>query len=219
MKTPRRRARPNGAEPVLFTSGGTLDDSLAVIENEAEFNALMTWTGTTVDRVGFFVQSLNWCNGPTNAIGCAPIGGTRFVVALDAIDSVRSQVIAHERGHNAGLVHRETDTCALMSATASSAKGCLTQDEATAFYFTSNIVTSASCGCIDFNILDFESPWSLPPQGEPCEDGEVCTLDTECDAGLCEGGRAAGCGDGLPDTEGDCVPDPWRQTGLAADLA
>ncbi len=177
---------PSGG-PALITSGGTLDPGLVTIDSEAEFNELINWPGTTHDRVGFFVQSINWCDGPTNAIGCAPIGGTRFVVALDAVDSVRPMVIAHERGHNAGLEHRTDDNCALLHPNASASRGCLNQNEALSFYFLANVTTSSTCACINFDVFQFPNPWSLNPDGTVCDDEDVCTIGTTCSAGLCEG--------------------------------
>ena len=47
--------------------------------------------------------------------------------------------------------------------------------------------------------------WS-PSTGESCEDGNACTVDDACDAGLCMGGSAQDCGDGNLCTDDSCSP-------------
>jgi hypothetical protein len=43
--------------------------------------------------------------------------------------------------------------------------------------------------------------------GLPCDDDDACTTGEACDAGLCVGGTAVGCDDGIPCTLDTCDPD------------
>ncbi len=44
------------------------------------------------------------------------------------------------------------------------------------------------------------------PDGTPCEDSSLCTLDTHCREGVCGGGRPLQCPDGDPVTTDTCSP-------------
>jgi len=193
-----------GSPPVLFTSSGGLASSLAVIENEQELTDVLAWGATQGSRVGIFVQDIQWCGAPVNAIGCAPAPGNVFVVAIDAPHSLRAVVIAHERTHNAGQLHRTDDACALMQPFVGTANGCLNATEATAIYNQADINTGDTCECIDLVTMGPFATWSLNPAGTVCDDNSACTIGESCAVGLCVGGTAPDCSDGDICTDDIC---------------
>lgn len=217
------------APPVLFTSGGTLGPELAVIDNQAEFDALMDWNGNLSSEVAFIVQAINWCSGPTNAIGCAPLDGNRLVMALTALPNVRGMVVAHERGHNANLLHRTDDTCAVMFPSANRFHGCLNQDEAEAFWDKATVTTGLTCPCID-RVQSGPGPfgpvtWSMTANGTSCEAGSACLVSGSCAAGLCSGtaldcSDANACTGDFCDTISGCnnLPEPDGTACLDGDI-
>ena len=84
-----------------FTIGnGLVNDG--IINTEAEFDAVVAEPG----RVNV-VNQINWC-GPfvSNAIGCAPPGGSSFTVVRHPPTSLEGVLWVHEFGHNKGLEHR-----------------------------------------------------------------------------------------------------------------
>jgi len=100
-----------------------------------------------------------------------------LVITLDAEDlNLFGQVLAHERGHNAGLDHVSEPPCNLMSL--SGGGGCIDAAQCSAFMAKADAV-GGSCACLADQLLD-------PPQpnGISCSDGSG--------AGLCSGGM---CGD------------------------
>jgi hypothetical protein len=110
--------RPDAESLVVF---GTPDDGLDVIDSSEKFSALKGKRA--------IVQTISWCGSSNpSLIGCAETPGDELVVALDAGPQAMAQVIAHERGHNANLVHRGAN-CALMAPSLSYGGGCLTASE------------------------------------------------------------------------------------------
>jgi len=100
---------------------GTLGDGGDIIDSSSKWSALGNRKA--------FVSDISWCGFPRDVLGCASIGGERMAVALDFSFSFLPVVIAHERGHNAGLAHRSADSCKLMFPSASSDAGCLNVTE------------------------------------------------------------------------------------------
>lgn len=185
-----------GSPPQLYTTNGALPDDYAIVDSEQELLDILNWAAGQGDRVGLFVQDITWCGSVNpNVIGCAPTPGNVFVVSLTASASLRPMVIAHERGHNAGLSHRTDDSCALMSPSASSAKGCLNQTEAEAVWDQANVNTGTQCECIDRQQMGPSGTWSANPAGTPCDDGDACTVGG-CNDGLCAASGPVDCGDG-----------------------
>ena len=109
--------RPDAESLVVF---GTPDDGLDVIDSAEKFAAL--------DGKRAIVQTISWCGSSNAFIGCAETPGDELVVALDAGPQAMALLIAHERGHNANLVHR-AENCALMAPSISYGGGCLTTSE------------------------------------------------------------------------------------------
>ena len=200
-----------GPQPELFPTNGGLANNLAIIDTQQELIDVLVWGQSQGSRVGIFVQDIQWCGAVLpNAIGCAPIPGSVFVVSLTAQISLRPQVIAHERGHNAGFDHRQDDNCALMQPRAGASRGCLNQAEAKAFWDLANINTGETCDCIDLVQMGQNQTWSLNPQGIPCDNGDACTASF-CDVGFCEQGPQVNCDDSDPCTGETCDP----QTGCS----
>jgi hypothetical protein len=111
--------------------------------------------------------------------GCAdvpPLAGppaSFLVVALEAEDaSFFPSLIAHERGHNTGLVHVANNPCELMAA--SSGGGCLSTPECQA-YAADGDSAGNPCPCLDDVLTN-----------PPVADGEICT-DVVLGPGRCSG--------------------------------
>lgn len=150
---------------------------LLTLDNEAEFDDL-----NAVDATGqraFLVQSLTFCGGPGNPVGCADTppcgtaaGDLSLVVTMDAVDADRlAQTLAHERGHNMCLVHVGGNRCRLMQAVGGG--DCLDATEC-GHYRAGRSGTGGTCAC-------HAGPGgALEPEGSACVDGAV--------AGTCSGG-------------------------------
>ena len=81
---------------------GTATDGLDVIDNEAEFYAVVNHT---VGRVKV-VRLINYCGGPgSNILGCSWVGGNGMVLVRFGDVPTEAALWAHEYGHNAGLAH------------------------------------------------------------------------------------------------------------------
>ena len=159
-------------EEMSFTTFGVSGDELDIVESQADFSALRA-LGDGV----YIVQSLHWCGEVGSFLGCANRPGDFVVITLDAEDlHLFGQVLAHERGHNAGLIHVSEPPCNLMSP--ASGGGCIDTSQCNAFVAKADSV-GGSCACLADQLLD-------PPQpnGISCSD----VFGT----GLCSGGM---CGD------------------------
>ena len=138
---------------------------------------------------GFLVDSITYCGGPSpSSIGCAQTpacdGNANddpnlwLVVTMDASDSgLLGGVVAHERGHNACLVHVNVDECQIMRPAAGGA--CLSAGECANFQ-AGRTTTGGTCTC-----HDDASP--------PAADGATCSGVA---GGVCSG---AICGDPMSD--------------------
>jgi hypothetical protein len=134
--------RPDAEALVTFGAPG---DGLDVIDSLEKWNQ--------IQGLRAIVQTISWCsyNNPS-LIGCAttqPFGNT-LVVALDAGPEAFARLLAHERGHNTGLVHRSS-ACAVMAPSISSVSGCLTTSECTSYRtYLANGSTqgTGSCDCM-----------------------------------------------------------------------
>jgi hypothetical protein len=147
---------------------GTPGDGLDVIEDADEFDALQGRRA--------LVQTISWCGSYNpSLVGCAEQPGDTLVVGLDAGLWLLSRVIAHERGHNATLAHRD-ENCALMSPSVSYGDGCLNRTECYAFrQLLAGTTLSGTCDCMG------------PTIGDPADaDGTACTSDGV--AGTCHTG-------------------------------
>ena len=133
---------------------------------------------------GFLIDSINDCGGSV-AIGCADLpvcGGPPdddpnrvLVVTMDAQDSgVLGLVIAHERGHNACLMHVSDDPCQLMRSSVGG--GCVSTSECDAFT-DARQSSGGSCAC------HADSPaHTALDDGDACVDGAIAGV---CSGGLC----------------------------------
>jgi hypothetical protein len=145
---------------------GTSGDGMDIIDSESKWNQLGNRKA--------FVTDLVW---PSPAAGRAILGGERMAVALDTPVSRLPHVIAHERGHNAGLNHRDDDPCNLMHSSGDHA-GCLQVSECQALRALG--YNDGTCTCMGPSIGD-----------PPLSDETVCSAEGEtgyCKAGLCAEG-------------------------------
>jgi hypothetical protein len=152
------------AVTVTTFSGAGLD----WIENEDERDAILDGPDG-----GYLVEAVWYCGSFSTTIrGCAYTPGNNFIVSIESDASNRlPAVIAHERGHNAGLPHASGSACNLMDGTAGG--GCLSVSECQAF-ITKADSTGGSCACLADTVGD--------PQ---LADGSVCT--DSFGSGLCSG--------------------------------
>ncbi|MCA9509284.1 MAG: hypothetical protein KC560_01180, partial [Myxococcales bacterium] len=172
---------------VSVATFGTTGDGLDVIDSAADLSALAA-IGLPGSR-GFLVDSITYCGGPSpSSIGCAQTpacdGNANddpnlwLVVTMDASDSgLLGGVVAHERGHNACLVHVNVDECQIMRPAAGGA--CLSAGECANFQ-AGRTTTGGTCTC-----HDDASP--------PAADGATCSGVA---GGVCSG---AICGDPMSD--------------------
>jgi len=123
----------------------------------------------------FIVDALSLCGGQpaTDAIGCAETPGSIQVVTLGALGrDLLGATIAHERGHNASLVHVTPNDCDMMQAVAGGS--CLSVSDCTA-YRNASTLSMGSCPC-------FANSSSKLPDGDVCTDGGLTGV---CSGGLC----------------------------------
>lgn len=99
----------------------------------------------------FIVDTISLCGGGAGAVGCATTpscaSATALVsaIATGAFDlDILAQTIAHERGHNACLVHVGGSSCRLMQASAGGA--CLTTTECATLRSRASS-TGETCAC------------------------------------------------------------------------
>ena len=184
------------AVTVTTFSGAGLD----MIENVAELNAVLGGPDG-----GYLVEAVWYCNSFSTTIrGCANIPGDTFVVSIESDASNRlPAVIAHERGHNAGLLHVVASECRLMNGSAGG--GCLSIAECQSFINKADS-TGGSCACLADSLGD--------PQ---LADGSVCSDSFgsgRCSGAVCgeSGGPAdtrlllaAGAGSASGETTDDAV--------------
>jgi len=150
-------------DAVSVTTFGTPGDGLDVVSTAGEFNAVIA-----NGNGAYLIQTLQYCSGPGLVAGCAATPGDYLIVAFDADDSgFLAEVIAHERGHNAGLPHVAANNCQLMQSF--NGGGCLTTSECSSYIAKADTV-SGSCACLADTIGD-------PPvsAGTPCGGGDVCS--------------------------------------------
>ncbi|MFO0690223.1 MAG: hypothetical protein U0900_16105 [Myxococcota bacterium] len=173
------------ARSVSVTTFGSPGDGRDVLDSLAEQNFFAS-AGANGSNA-FLIDSMTYCGGVSPAaVGCAERpacdnnGGDNpnlwMVVTVDAFDDgVLASVVAHERGHNACLVHVTTDECQLMQATVfiPGLGTCLTASECT--NYRAGRTTSSSgqqCTC-----------QTLAGAIEPDQ-----TLCSSSPVGLCSGG-------------------------------
>lgn len=167
---------------VTLATFGSPGDGLDVVD--AGDTALIAALGGSGSR-GFLVDSIDDCGG-SPAIGCASLpacgGGPdddptyELIVTLDAEDSgVLGLVIAHERGHNACLVHTTANSCDLMRAEVSG--GCLSTAEC-ADYGDARQTSGDQCAC--------HADVSAGADPEPIDDAIPCA--DGAGSGVCSGG-------------------------------
>jgi hypothetical protein len=205
-----------GGGVTLSTFGAPMDGLDHI--GPGEFDVLATLGGS--GSRGFLVDSISDCGGGP-ALGCATLPACSaaappdddpdliLVVSLDAEAlGVTGLVIAHERGHNACLVHvaePAVESCALMRE--NGAGGCLDAAECAAFS-AARQSSGGVCACHDGTLQEVD--------GLACVDGAT--------AGWCSGGLCGGPGSdaslvliaaGGPEGWMGAVPnDPLRLSGL-----
>ena len=148
------------ARSVAVTTFGTPGDGRDVLDSLAEQNFFDSAGGAGSNA--FLIDSMSYCGGsaPT-AIGCAERpscnsnGGDDpalwMVVTVDAFDDgILAAVTAHERGHNACLVHVASAACQIMQASVFSPGlgACLTASECTNYQLARTTTSSGqACTC------------------------------------------------------------------------
>lgn len=166
---------------------GTPGDGLEVIDSLADQQWLAAF-GLPGSRA-FLVDTIDYCNGPGGAIGCASVGPCGnpnddpnlwlyvevFGFTAGEVSTTLPAVLAHERGHNSCLNHVAANDCQLMQATVVTPGmgGCLTASECTAIR---NGRTQTSSG--DFCACHADGGGAL-------DEGAVC----DASGGICSGGR------------------------------
>ncbi len=151
---------------------GTPGDGLDVLDAEDEFLQLLGRRA--------LVGSILWCGMPLpNIAGCGQTPGDTMVVALDTPPELLGLTLAHERGHNAGLNHRD-ESCALMASGIMDGNGCLNEAECSTYRQLDRPPWSGGeCGCHG------DLPGQpVEPDGTSCvEDGVagICHSDGFCD--------------------------------------
>jgi len=158
--------------------------SLLELDSELEFNDIKS-IGS--GERAFLVDSLNYCGGPSNAIGCAtrpacsvypdPGRSIIMVVTVEAWETHDrlGTTLAHERGHNACLEHITGSDCQLMQD--SSGGACLqaaAPDQCSALRYAYTGSSTGTCGChASLGIAE--------------ADASACTTESS-EVGLCSGG-------------------------------
>ena len=150
------------------------------IDFDAERDALLAAVGNPSGPSFFVVDHLDLCGSDVGAVGCADLSACAplranpvAVITLDAIlDGVFGQLLAHERGHHACLVHTTVDASRLMSA--GSGGGSLSASECNQ-YRAASTSTGGSCVC-------HADPGVGSPDLTSCNDGATAGI---CSGALC----------------------------------
>jgi hypothetical protein len=82
--------------------------ALTSIDSLGELNALFGIADGSLNVFMFFVDEINYCDGPgMNIIGCGEIGGNAIAVDSDYAETGTFSAVlnAHELGHALGLLH------------------------------------------------------------------------------------------------------------------
>ncbi len=171
---------------------GTPGDGRDVLDSLSDQNFFNNAGGAGSNA--FLIDSMTYCGGAApSAIGCAERPGCDgnggddpnlwMVVTVDALDDgILASVTAHERGHNACLVHVANDECQIMQGTVYTPGlgTCLTASECTSYRAARTTTASGElCPC-------------LTDAGGLSPDATVCSGATYglCSGGLC--GSASG---------------------------
>jgi hypothetical protein len=192
---------------------GTPGDGRDVLDSLSKQNFFNT--AGAAGSNAFLIDSMTYCGGASpSAIGCAERPGCDangnddpnlwMVVTVDAFDDgILASVTAHERGHNACLVHVANAECQIMQATVFTPGlgTCLAASECTNYRAARTTPASAElCTCHN-------------DTGGILTDATVCsgTTDGVCSGGLC-GSNTGSAGDRLiaaaaPDTAAGGPPD------------
>jgi hypothetical protein len=189
-------------DAVTVTTFGTPGDGLDVVTTVGEFNAVIA-----NGNHPYLIQTLAYCDGAGPAAGCAATPGDYLIVAFDSEDSgFLAEVIAHERGHNAGLIHVSANACQLMQAF--NAGGCLTVDECNSYIAKADTV-SGTCDCLANTVGD-------PPvaAGTSCGTGDICS-EGLCGDALSSAGAEMLVAGGPGASTGETADDWLLQSALA----
>lgn len=161
-------------EAATVSAFGVCGDGFDHITSGAEVAALFASAPGA-----YLVDTVHFCGGvaSTGIRGCAEQPGDVLIVGREADDNFfLDEVIAHERGHNAGLGHVSANACELMSD--ASGGGCLTSLECAA-YTSQASGTGGSCACLPDVFGD-----------APASNGTACLEQggfEVCSGGTCEG--------------------------------
>jgi PEP-CTERM motif len=100
-----------GSTPIdiiwLAPGAPIVNPALTSIDNQSELNTLFSLGPDPAPVVdAFFVDAINFCGGPGDAIGCGSQPGHElFVNSTFAAGPFGASVLAHELGHNLDLSH------------------------------------------------------------------------------------------------------------------
>lgn len=168
-----------GLEAVSVEAFGRAGDGFDVVTSDAELDVLAARAPGA-----YLVRSVFCCgcdgSPDTSILACADTPGDFLVMSLDAEDEgVFAATLAHERGHNAGLLHVAETSCELMAPVAGGS--CLDPGECRS-YRAGGLLRGEPCACLDDRV-----------DGPPRPDGELCT-GAPGSCGLCSGGVCGACG-------------------------
>jgi len=175
-------------------SFGRSGDGFDVVTSNVEYLRIRSLHGDGV----YVVLSLEACGDGTGTqiVGCADINGNFMIV--DVVDDDNGPnppsfgvnleylglTIAHERGHNAGLLHDEDGSCKLMEPKVGG--GCLGANECESFLAKGNDLGGV-CECMGEQPRD-----PSLPDGVACGEPESCGLCSGAVCGACEGDAGVG---------------------------
>ena len=133
-------------------SFGSAGDGLDVIDDEAEFYAVINHTAGRVK----IVRLINYCAGSapgSNVLGCSWSSGNGIVVVRSGGVEDEGALWAHEFGHNAGLSHNP-DSAYIMHACQCGGNRGLTQFECGKFWTPASgaqiaMVSAGACADVD----------------------------------------------------------------------
>ena len=123
------------------TAGGNVKELATLVKTSDKQLTSLEAKRDQIRGMNALVLDITW---PGPSCGRAPIGGNGMIIALDCFNL--GHTIAHERGHNAGLVHRDDESCPPLMHGTGGHEGCLERSECVAFRRLG--ATDGVCTCL-----------------------------------------------------------------------